>query len=365
MLFIIGLVNSMSPINTSEFGISSENRDERDDVRVPAAIDIPSPGLLESSEDCHINYDYVVVGNDGHSLYLNGEYIDGGGFGHDLYGTLSLPCGEYDLDVLLYNVGGGGGVLFGQYVNNGWQVASQHPYISLRSIDGTLNAWSVYRHLDCGSIGSSTIPLLGDWPTSFWGTVLESGAGFWNNYNAGRDHWIIWRENPDLPSNSYWVCHTTLVVSIPDDDNDGIPNDSDNCPVHPNSNQEDCDSDGMGDVCAIAEGISQDCNTNSVPDECDLLMSVSYDCNSNGKPDECEPDFDGDVLIDECDPDIDNDGIPNGLDVCDYTPYNGNVIVDPNSDLYGTIRGDIDGDCDCDLDDYAVMQQDITGPGYY
>ena len=114
-----------------------------------------------------------------------------------------------------------------------------------------------------------------------------------------------------------------------------------------------------------------DCNTNGVPDDCDVDPAdpdgdgyVSEDCNSNGVPDECDPDFDGDGLIDDCDPDIDNDTVSNEEDVCDYTPLGAaNIIMDPQSCLYGTIRRDLDGDCDCDLADFARFIEDgLTGP---
>ena len=55
---------------------------------------------------------------------------------------------------------------------------------------------------------------------------------------------------------------------------DGVGNICDNCPHHANTDQADCDGDGKGDVCAIAEGTSQDCNTNGVPDECELGMKM-------------------------------------------------------------------------------------------
>ena len=84
-----------------------------------------------------------------------------------------------------------------------------------------------------------------------------------------------------------------LVLIEPDGDGDGIGDSSDNCPLHYNPNQEDCDGDEIGDVCAIAEGISQDCNSNSVPDECDIDDETSEDCQPDGIPDECQicPDF--------------------------------------------------------------------------
>jgi hypothetical protein len=102
-----------------------------------------------------------------------------------------------------------------------------------------------------------------------------------------------------------------------------------------------------------------DCNNNSIPDECEL---VGNDCNTNGIPDECEADFDGDGQTDDCDPDIDDDGVPNELDACNYTPLGAPIIDDAESCLYGTLRGDYDGDCDVDLNDFALFEKDITGP---
>ena len=60
-------------------------------------------------------------------------------------------------------------------------------------------------------------------------------------------------------------------------DQDGVPDDSDNCPYDANPDQEDCDEDGIGDVCAIAEGISQDINENGIPDECECLADATLD----------------------------------------------------------------------------------------
>lgn len=90
---------------------------------------------------------------------------------------------------------------------------------------------------------------------------------------------------------------------VPEFDADGdlVPDCVDNCPAYPNPLQEDCDDDGVGDVCEIQGGGSSDCDSNGVPDECDpdcnlnarpdacdLLAGSSVDLNSNGVPDECE-----------------------------------------------------------------------------
>lgn len=120
----------------------------------------------------------------------------------------------------------------------------------------------------------------------------------------------------------------------------------------------DCNTNSIPDECDISAASSSDCNTTGVPDECELGAG---DCNSNGVPDGCESDFDGDDLIDDCDPDIDADGIANGLDACDFTPPGANIVTNPQDPLYGTLRHDSDGDCDCDLVDFARFQMDFTG----
>jgi hypothetical protein len=59
-----------------------------------------------------------------------------------------------------------------------------------------------------------------------------------------------------------------FTAALPDADNDGEPDDTDNCPVDPNANQRDADFDGVGNAC-------------------DPLVSVVAlpDMNSNGSPD--------------------------------------------------------------------------------
>ncbi len=148
----------------------------------------------------------------------------------------------------------------------------------------------------------------------------------------------------------------------PDNDQDGIPNSQDNCPSDFNPLQEDCDGDGIGDACAIAEGVDTDCNDNGVPDRCDVIYFHSFDCNFNVIPDECESDCDGDGLIDDCDsePDIDGNGVP---DNCD-PDCNENGIPDAFEIKNGLVE-----DCDgngvpdvCELDGFR-LESLIDGPG--
>ncbi|MCK4658073.1 MAG: formylglycine-generating enzyme family protein [Phycisphaerae bacterium] len=53
--------------------------------------------------------------------------------------------------------------------------------------------------------------------------------------------------------------------------------------------------------------------------------------------------------------DVDGDGVDDALDVCNNTPA-GTAV-----DAEGRPLGDIDQDCDTDLDDYALFQQGFTG----
>ena len=142
--------------------------------------------------------------------------------------------------------------------------------------------------------------------------------------------------------------------------------DPDGCALDPNCN----DPDGYHGAATDGRYIyfAQLYNGTSYGGEI-LRHDTGPDCNENGIPDGCEADFDGDGCIDDCeclegcDCDIDNDGVQDPFDVCDYTPLEAaNIIMDPTSCLYGTIRRDLDGDCDCDLEDFSILQTDFTGP---
>lgn len=74
-----------------------------------------------------------------------------------------------------------------------------------------------------------------------------------------------------------------------DADQDLVPDIEDNCRRTFNPAQEDCDSDEIGDACAVSLGADSDCNHNVEPDACDVLEGFSLDTNGNHMPDECEP----------------------------------------------------------------------------
>ena len=104
----------------------------------------------------------------------------------------------------------------------------------------------------------------------------------------------------------------TGLVDDEDDDNDGILDIDDNCPLLANVDQEDTDGDGEGDTCDL-------------DDDNDGIMDIEDNCPLIANPD--QEDFDGDGIGDVCDDDIDGDGVPNSEDLCPQTPLNDVVDI--------------------------------------
>lgn len=157
------------------------------------------------------------------------------------------------------------------------------------------------------------------------------------------------------------------LAYIVDADDDGIPDDQDNCPAIANANQLDTDGDLDGDACDDDDDNDGVLDVNDLDpldafvcadsdgDGCDDCSSGTNDPNNDGA------DNDSDGVCDAGDPDDDNDGI---ADVNDLDPFDPFVCADsdgdtcddcasgtndPNNDGTDT---DADGLCDTgDLDD--------------
>ena len=112
-----------------------------------------------------------------------------------------------------------------------------------------------------------------------------------------------------------------------DDDNDGVLDEADNCPLVGNNDQHDIDQDGVGDVCDSLI----DSDGDGVDDSSDNCPSI---------PNFEQVDLDSDGAGDTCDPDDDNDSFFDTQDNCPVTPNTDQV----DNDLDGL--GDV-----CDVDD--------------
>lgn len=116
-----------------------------------------------------------------------------------------------------------------------------------------------------------------------------------------------------------------------DSDNDGIPDDEDNCPFVYNPNQNDRLGDGIGDACRPVPR-AHDRDNDGIADDED-------NCPNTPNPDQA--DLNGDGIGDACDPDVDGDGVAKDDDNCP-------LVYNPDqSDLDGDDIGDA---CDPDLE---------------
>ena len=100
---------------------------------------------------------------------------------------------------------------------------------------------------------------------------------------------------------------------INDIDKDGIIDEEDNCPLIENPDQNDKDSDGLGNKC-------------DPDDDNDGILDEPDNCRLVANPDQL--DTDGDGIGDLCDDDDDGDGVNDDVDTCPNTPSG--VSIDTN-----------------------------------
>ncbi|MDH5648057.1 MAG: S8 family serine peptidase [Gammaproteobacteria bacterium] len=154
-------------------------------------------------------------------------------------------------------------------------------------------------------------------------------------------------------------CPLTINPDQLDMDNDGIGDVCDNCLSTPNADQLDTDGDGIGDLC-------DNCTITSNPDQLDTdndgVGDVCDNCAITPNPDQLDADNDG--IGDICDnclttpnpdqTDMDNDGIG---DVCD------NCFTTPNADQLDTDNDGIGDVCDNCINTANIDQTDTDSDG--
>ncbi len=151
-----------------------------------------------------------------------------------------------------------------------------------------------------------------------------------------------------------------------DADNDGIPDEVDNCPLDFNPNQADSDGDGVGDACEVCEDDDGDgfgfpgdsvCPAGSAED-CDDQASLIFPGASevyDGVDNDCDGQIDQGL-------DTDGDGIPNFRDLCSGTPSESGV--DPNGCAVCFPGSDDDSSDDDSSDDDSSDDDDYEWHDY-
>jgi len=134
-----------------------------------------------------------------------------------------------------------------------------------------------------------------------------------------------------------------------DTDNDGIPDDVDNCPAIFNPSQADTDDDGFGDACEDTIGDGTDTDNDGIPDISDLcpLTVTGSPHGTAGSPVDangCTPDqldLDGDTVQDDIDTD---DATPPG-DRVDADGVTWETVADGGTKTYASqppLMGDVE-----------------------
>ena len=183
------------------------------------------------------------------------------------------------------------------------------------------------------NLGGSSDDLFGDVAINMTGNYSATGS-FQSTINKGTQS-ITSSGGLDL---FVWVLDP---VNNADRDNDGVNDQSDNCPDDNNPLQIDSDLDGPGDECDYDD--DNDGITDNAGDDCPRGGAWNWTSDST-------TDFDNDGCKDSSeDTDDDNDGVSDGADDC-LTSYN-----PPREWWVSTIENDLDGDgcrdSDEDLDD--------------
>ena len=157
-----------------------------------------------------------------------------------------------------------------------------------------------------------------------------------------------------------FVCaiENRLSGDLPDSDEDGVPDDADNCPDDPNEDQADSDLDLIGDVCdpfpndrdneqaQCESDLDQvliqfgECRDSPIlpDDDADDVLDTLDNCLGLPNPDQLDTNADGYGNL--CDADVNNDGVVGIPDFTAFAPQFGLKVDDPDFDPDFDFNGD-------------------------